>query len=320
LGGVISMADIIYPEEASSARFDDSVVTIGVFDGVHVGHRKVVETLSRRKNEISAARSVLVTFDRHPMSVTRPGSEPPLLTTMPEKLSILRSLDVDVIIVDRFDLETAHTGYRDFIRRMLSERLGMRHLVIGYDFHLGKDRTGDQKHLACEGAGMGFGVTVVPPVVVGGAAVSSTRIRKDVSERNLHRAARLLERPYFIDASVVSGDGFGRTIGFPTANLDIEDSSKLVPPRGAYAVEVETGGKRYGGMMNIGSAPTVRKSGPGRVEIHLLDFSGDLYGCGIRVHCLEYFREEKAFPDSAGLREQLLQDRERVRGILEKKC
>ncbi len=314
------MTEVIRSGTTGCGSCGDSAVSIGVFDGVHVGHRKVIDSLRSAKIKSGLSRSILITFDRHPMSLTHPEMSPRLLTTLDEKVSLLRMLDIDIILIEDFTGELAATPYREFVSDRLVGRLGMRQLVIGYDFHLGRGREGDQEHLSAEGKRQGFGFTVVPPVVVNGSAVSSTRIRRNILEHKLHRAERLLSRPYFFDSDVVRGRGIGRTIGFPTANVRISDGEKLVPPRGVYAVRVGTGQREYGGMMNIGSAPTI---GPGRerkIEVHLIDFSGDLYGSRLRIHCLEYLREEHEFEGKDRLNAQLVKDRERVRRILEKKC
>lgn len=296
----------------------DTAVTIGVFDGVHIGHRNVVGQLLevKRKEEIEA--SILLTFDRHPLSVVHPEAMPPLLTTLDEKLFLLESTGVDYVCVMRFSRETASIDYRSFVRDALIERLGMRHLVVGYDFHLGSGRTGSQELLQKEGLVSGFGVTIVPPVVLGGRVVSSTKIRSAVLERRLGVAARFLGRAYFFDAAVERGSGLGSGIGFPTANLSVPDHDKLVPPAAVYAVRVELEGDRYDGMMNIGSAPTLHGDGKRRIEVHLFRFDGELYGRRVRIHCIRSIRREKRFAGTDELKAQLMQDREKVMRILEK--
>ncbi len=312
--------EIIRNTEAIAARrFENTAVTIGVFDGVHRGHSEVL----RRLREIAAAgghaASVLVTFDRHPLCVTHPEMAPPLLTTLEEKLHVLGRLGVDVAVVERFTRETAGIDYSTYLAGRLAGELGMRHLVVGYDFHLGRGREGSQERLAAEGRRLGFGVTIVPPVVLQGSVVSSTKIRRDIMERRFEHAARSLGRPHFFEARVVPGEGIGRTLGFPTANLSVEDPGKLLPPRGVYAVLVEAASGRYGGMMNVGRAPTMRADGRDRIEVHLLDFSGDVAGERLRTHCLAFVREERRFAGAEELRAQLMQDERTVRGLLEKK-
>lgn len=313
------MTQLIRSEDSAGLDRADSVVTIGVFDGVHTGHQAVISEALAKAKALGLERTVLVTFDRHPMSVTRPEAAPGLLTTLDEKLSLLQGLDLDMIFVEKFDTATASIPYTDYIKDRLIGSLGMKELVVGYDFHLGRGREGGSEALMEAGERSGFGVTVVPPVVVGGTAVSSTRIRKDVMERKMRRAGRFLTRPYFFDADVESGGGVGRELGYPTANACVTHGEKLIPPGGAYAVTVDTGEAVLGGMMNIGLAPTIRCDGRESIEVHIFDFSGDLYGSRLRINVVEYIRDERRFRGRDELMEQLLQDSVKVRGILEKK-
>jgi riboflavin kinase/FMN adenylyltransferase len=312
------MTDIVRSGGLAGIEPVPSSVTIGVFDGVHTGHQQVISEALARAEDSGLERTVLVTFDRHPLSVTHPQRAPGLLTTLEEKLSLLDGLGLDLIYVEKFDRDTASIPYREYIQSRLTGALGMKELVVGYDFHLGRGREGGSEALEREGREAGFGVTVVPPVVVTGTAVSSTRIRKDVSERKMSRAARFLTRPYFFDADIESGGGVGRELGYPTANACVAHSEKLIPPGGAYAVRVETGGEVLSGMMNIGLAPTVRCDGRESIEVHLFDFDGDLYGARLRIHVIEYIRDERRFRGREQLMEQLLKDSVKVRTILEK--
>jgi riboflavin kinase/FMN adenylyltransferase len=244
---------------------------------------------------------------------------PPLLTPLDEQLRLRGGMGIDGAVVEPFRPETAATGYGAYLSGRLAGELGMRRLVVGYDFHLGRGREGSQERLSSEGLRLGFGVTIVPPVVLQGSVVSSTKIRRDVMERRFEHAARSLGHPYFFDAEVVGGEGIGRDLGFPTANLSVDDARKLLPPRGVYAVMVETAAGRYGGMMNVGSAPTVRGDASRRIEVHLFAFSGELRGERLRTHCIAFMREERRFAGAEELRAQLLQDRAAACGILEKK-
>lgn len=295
----------------------DTVVTIGVFDGVHVGHQKVIRHLSEIRKTEGVSASVLFTFERHPLSVTHPEMVPPLLTTHGEKMSLLKQLDIDIIVVEKFTSEIADTHYSSFISNVLIDGLGMKYLVVGYDFHMGRGREGSQQMLCGEGKRLGFGCTIVPPVVLHGSVISSTKIRRAVFERRLRQAARFLGRSYFFDAEVVAGEGIGRTIAFPTANVEVPSADKLMPPEGVYAVRVEVCGTTYDGMMNIGEAPTLHAGGGRRIEIHLFDFSGNVYGERLRVHCIDYVRKEKVFASPQALKAQLAEDRETVTNILE---
>jgi len=313
------MAELIGQGDLERFEGRDTVVTVGVFDGVHRGHQKVISTAAAENREGGHGGVVLVTFDRHPLVVTHPEIAPRLLTTLEEKVSLLGRLEVDWIFLEEFDEDTASMDYAGYTSKRLAGSLGMARLVVGYDFHLGRGRKGGSAALEAEGRRAGFGVTVVPPVVIEGTAVSSTRIRKDVEERRLGRVRKFLSRHYFFDADVTHGEGVGRKLGFPTANACVAHPEKLVPPRGVYAVWIEAGGGRYGGMMNIGLAPTVRCDGRERIEVNLFDFEGGLYGTRLRIHCVEYLREEREFADTGRLREQLSKDRAEAARLLEKK-
>ncbi len=296
----------------------NSAVTLGVFDGVHIGHRKIIEgVLGVREKEVLES-AVLFTFRRHPLSVTHPEMAPPLLTTLEEKLSLLDDFGLDAVFVLEFTEKLASRDYRNFIKDVLIGGVGMRHFVVGYDFRLGKNREGSQERLTSLGRELGFRVTVVPPVVTWGTVVSSTRIRRCIGEAKFRTAERFLGRSYFFDAVVVKGAGVGRKLDFPTANLSVDDSSKLLPPDGVYAVEVEVRGEVYAGMMNIGFAPTIHGDGTRRIEVHLFDLSEDIYGERVRVEVKDYVRDEEKFDNDISLKEQLKKDRWKVMEILKK--
>lgn len=307
------------PDTIARGAFANTAVTIGVFDGVHRGHTEVIRTLARIKRDEGRSASILLTFDTHPLAVTHPEMVPPLLTTLEEKLYVLGEMEIDCAVIEHFSKETAAIDYHAYIAGRLVETLGMKHLVVGYDFHLGRGREGSRERLLEEARRLDFSVTVVPPVVLQGSVISSTKIRRDILERRLEHAARCLGRPYFFEASVVHGEGLGARLGFPTANAGIGPSGKLLPPGGVYAVEIDALGRRFGGMMNIGTAPTMHTDGERHVEVHLFDFTDELYGERIRVHCLRFIREERRFGSPAELQAQLMQDRQMAYTILEKK-
>ncbi len=296
-----------------------NVVTIGVFDGVHAGHQDVIRRCAGIKRSTGSGKSILLTFDRHPLSVTNPDRAPRLLTTLEEKISLLGYHDIDCIVIERFTAEMSGMDYGTFIAERLVKRLGMIHLVVGYDFHLGRGREGSQLRLVGEGRRSGFDVTIVPPVVLYGRVVSSTKIRRAILERKLDEAERFLTRPFFFDAEVIRGEGIGRGLGFPTANVEVPGGDKLIPPDGVYAVRVTMGGDTHGGMMNIGSAPTVHGGGARRIEIHVFGFDGDLYGERLRIFTVGFIRNEKKFDDPDRLQTQLVLDRNTALRILEKK-
>lgn len=311
---VLSSAEDIRSEIKGS-----SAVTIGVFDGFHIGHQKVVKVLKEARERGNLDNEIIVTFDRHPLSVTHPEMAPPLLTTLDEKISLLSGSGVDYVIVEEFSSEYSQTDYRLFLREKLVGRLSMSHLVIGYDFHLGRGRRGSPDLIEKESAEDSFDVTVVPPQYIDGDIVSSTRIRNHVTARELERASRYLSRDYFFDAEVVRGEKLGKSLGFPTANLSVWSKEKLIPPRGVYAVRCELSQGIYGGMMNIGTAPTVGREPEQRIEAHLFDFNGDIYGERLRVHCRGFIRDERGFSGLEELKAQLARDRVSAKRKLSKR-
>jgi riboflavin kinase/FMN adenylyltransferase len=293
---------------------EGTVVTVGSFDGVHRGHAAVLREIAERAR--SAQRhSVLVTFDPHPLAVVNPAAAPPLLTTGPERREILAQTGLDYAVLLRFDHRLAELAAEDFVREILLRRCGMRELVIGYDHGFGRGRQGDVAMLRRLGASDGFSVDVVPEVQVDGHPVSSTMVRRAVAGGDLERAARLLGRPYYLTAEVVPGDGRGRTIGFPTANLGRVPSRKLLPPDGVYAVRVEWRGGRADGMMNQGGRPTFQQ-GERSLEVHLLDWEGPLYGEWLKVEWVARLRDVRRFASADALRAQLERDRQAARAAL----
>lgn len=293
-----------------------SAVTIGVFDGIHVGHQRVINTLAQVKKREALDLSILFTFDRHPLSVVNPEMAPPLLTTMDEKVSLLKLLDIDYLVIEKVSQKLLEMDYVSFIEKRLIKRWGMAHLVVGYDFRFGKDREGSLERIKREGKRDSFKVTVVPPENIEGNIVSSTKIRDDISGGRFEKTIKYLSRNYFFDAHIVKGKNLGRKLDFPTANLLVTDHDKLIPPRGVYAVTVEIDQFRYAGMMNIGTSPTVKSDNKERIEVNLFNFSGNIYGKKLRVHCIKYLRKEKLFSNLEKLRCQLIKDRELAIRIL----
>jgi riboflavin kinase/FMN adenylyltransferase len=291
-----------------------TVVTVGTFDGVHRGHWAVLQEI-RRRAQATDRRSVLVTFDPHPLRIVRPEHAPRLLTTPVEKKEILAESGLDYAVFISFTETLSRYEPRRFVEEILVQRLGVEELVIGYDHGFGRDRSGDAETLRAIGAEMGFAVDVVPPVETDGEPVSSSRIRRAVDEGRIEEARACLGRPYSVRGVVVRGEGRGRHLGFPTANLRVAQSDKLIPPPGIYAVR---GGLRSGthaGALHLGPRPTFRGSPP-TVELHLLDFDEDLYGEEVRVDFVARLREVRPFDSAAALVEQMREDVEEARGIL----
>ena len=283
-----------------------SVVTVGTFDGVHRGHHAVLEEIAARAAG-SGRQSMLVTFEPHPLDVVNPAAAPPRLTTAVERLEAVATSAVDRMVVLRFDRGMATQSPEEFVDRVLLEHCDMRELVIGHDHGFGRGRTGDVQTLQQLGVARGFSVDVVPPVAVDGVAVSSTAIRRAIAGGDLAAAARQLGRRYSVSGPVRRGDQRGRTIGFPTANVDAPNR-KLLPPDGVYAVIVETPAGRFGGMMNQGNRPTF-DDGRRLLEVHLFGFAGDLYHRWVRIEWVARLREIRRFDGVAALRQQLEDDR-----------
>ena len=292
-----------------------SVVTVGSFDGMHLGHRAVVDEL-RRRARADGRQAVLVTFEPHPGSVLDPGAAPPRLTLGPERLELLAELGLDLAVILRFDRGLAAMGAEEFVREVLLARYGMRELVLGQDHAFGRGREGDRKSLLALGQRIGFGVTVVPPVPdAQGNPISSTRVRNALAAGDLTRAAEWLGRPYRITARVVPGAGRGKGIGVPTINFAGPLSAKALPPDGVWAARVEWGGGTAGAMLNQGPRPTVGDA-TRSLEAHLFGLSEDLYGRMVRIEWVERMRDIQKFPSLDALRAQLERDREQALAIL----
>ena len=297
-------------------RDDRSVLTTGTFDGVHLGHQEILRYLVQRAGEIGGVPTV-VSFDPHPREVLG-AAHIPLLTTLDERARMLEALGVQRFVVLPFTRDLSLLEPEAYIEDVLIGRVGLREIVIGYDHRFGKGRAGDRSTLERLGAQHGFSVDVIPEHSEAGTTVSSSLIRRQLEEEGAAaRAAQLLGRPYELTGTVVAGDQRGRTIGFPTANVQIEDSRKLVPRVGVYAIQAElASGERYGGMMNVGHRPTFETDGRVTVEAHLFGFDGDLYGRTLRVSVRDRLRDEQAFSGISELTSQLHEDRRQAERVL----
>ena len=300
-------------DEIKAAKPRRTALTLGVFDGVHRGHRSVVAELveSRRKrSDIDGC--YVITFDPHPVVVTHSRMRPPMLTTIDERLELLSELDLDGVAVFHFDEALANVDYRTFLERYMHQPFDMKQLILGYDCYFGKNREGSPDRVLEESKKHDYEVRVMPALKRAEHVVSSTSIRNALTEGDVARANDLLGHPYLISGTVVHGDGRGVELGFPTANLAIEDPYKLWPPNGVYAVRARYGDRYLDGMMNVGRAPTIKNlpEDAREVEIHLFDFDEELYGQRLSVQCHRYLRDEQKFPSVEALVEQLHKDRE----------
>lgn len=296
---------------------DRSVVTVGTFDGVHLGHQALIRYVLERAR-LRGGPGVAVTFDPHPREVVH-GEAVPLLTTVEERARIFEALGLDRFIVIPFTKAFSKLRGEEFVRDVLVGHIGMQEVVIGYDHAFGRGREGDRHLLERLGAELGFGVDVVPAQIVDQHVVSSSDIRALlVDAGDVRQAAEMLGRPYELEGRVVQGDQRGRVIGFPTANLAVDHARKVVPKTGVYAVRASVAGSEvwYGGMMNIGVRPTFGGTEL-RQEVHLFGFDGDLYGRQLRIEFVERIRDERRFEGIEALVEQLSSDRARCMRILE---
>ena len=292
---------------------EPAAVTVGNFDGVHRGHQALVAHAVARAREAGGA-AVVLTFDPHPARVLDPARAPAALTTLAQKEELLAGLGVDVLAVLPFDAGVAALSPEAFALEVLSGALGARHVVVGESFRFGHRREGDARRLGAIGEGLGFSVRALPPVLGRGASISSSRVRAELARGDVGAARELLGRAYFLDAGVVRGEGRGRTLGVPTANL--EPDNEVLPARGVYAgrCRVPGGGWRLA-VVNLGERPTFG-GGHATVEAHLVDFAGDLYGARVRLELHERLRDEERFSGPDALVARIREDVSRARGLL----
>lgn len=287
---------------------DRTAVTIGTFDGVHLGHRAIIGALVEQARALGG-RSVVVTFHPHPQVVLRrKGDTVPLLTSAEERDALLESLGVDIVIVLEFTPETAATPWQEFFGRIL-EHVGVGHIIFGHDHAFGRNREGTAEALQALGRERGFGVTEVGPLDIEGDAVSSTKIRHALQQGDLSTAERYLGRHYSVTGTVVRGDGRGRTLGVPTANVRAPEESKLLPGNGVYCVGMLVDGARHRGMANIGVRPTFTDATVRTLEVNLFDFDGDLYEKTVTVEFTRFVRHEQKFGSAEEFLRQLDHDR-----------
>lgn len=293
-----------------------AVVTVGTFDGVHIGHFDVLTRLVDVATGIGLP-SVLVTFDPHPLEIVNPDAAPLLLTTFQEKLEMLAQSGVSYVAVLPFTPTLASMEAEEFVDSGLLERFAMKELLVGYDHGFGRGRLGDTDVLRSLGQARGFGVTVLEPVAAAdGRAISSTAIRRAIAGGDLHRAAEGLGRHYSVSGTVGRGDQRGRLLGFPTINLVGVPAKKLLPPDGVYAVRVQTPQGEFGGMLNLGPRPTFGDASR-RIETHVFDASHDWYNAPVRLDFVARLRATQSFANKARLVTQLQRDEIAARDVLD---
>ncbi|MDR2627290.1 MAG: riboflavin biosynthesis protein RibF [Dysgonamonadaceae bacterium] len=303
----------IFPDNLSPTSLPPGVAgTIGFFDGVHEGHRFLIEQLKKIAGE-KGLFSAVVTFSVHPRRILNKGFCPELLNSFEEKLFHLSATGIDYCYVLNFTEDLSNRTACEFIQQELYQKLNVRCLLTGYDHRFGKNREEGFSAYKQYGAAVGMDIVEVAPMFCENINVSSTKIRKLLSEGEIERANRLLSYPYMLKGIVVEGNRIGRTIGFPTANIRLSDKEKMIPGAGVYAVVVHFDQtSSYKAMLYIGRRPTVNGSGELRIEVHMPDFSGDLYGKTLEIRLIRFLRNDMKFDSIDALKQQLETDKEAI--------
>ena len=291
-----------------------SVVTIGTFDGVHIGHQKIIKKLTKRASDKNL-NSVVLTFFPHPRMVLQQNTEIKLLNTIAERKEILSALGLDYIYVKEFTKVFADLSAREFVKSVLVDTLHVKHVIIGYDHKFGKNRSANIDDLIRFGNEFGFEVEEISAQDVADVAVSSTKIRSALKTGDIVTANAFLGYDYYINGTVVRGKGFGKKMEFPTANINVDETYKLIPQNGVYAVSSTYKGKTIYGMMNIGMNPTF-EGDKKTIEVHFFDFNEDLYDQHLKVSFLDRLRNEHKFESVEALIAQLTQDQIKAKQII----
>jgi riboflavin kinase/FMN adenylyltransferase len=292
------------------------VLSIGNFDGIHLGHQAVLKHVVERARTLSAP-ALAMTFDPHPIKLLRPADAPRLLTTLEQRLDLIARTGIQTCLLVPFTHRVARMTAESFVRDVLVDRLAIREVYIGKNFRFGADRGGDVDLLNRLGHELGFEAASSPIVEHAGGVVSSTRVRETVSEGRVDEAAQLLDRAVFIDGRVLEGKRLGRTLGFPTLNVEVEN--ELIPDRGVYvtAVHIPSFGRTFPAVTNIGVRPTIYQNSLTTIESHLLDFTADVYREQVRLFFLERLRDERTFDTTTQLMAQIRLDVDAARGFFQ---
>lgn len=297
-----------------------TIVTIGTFDGIHLGHQKILSRLKELKEKFGL-KTVVLTFDPHPRKILFPEQKDlKLITLIDEKLELLEKYGVDVAVVYPFNKEFSRLEVKHYLEEILIQQLNVKHLVIGYDHKFGKDRKGDINTLRDYSSTYNYIVEEISKKDIDTIAVSSTNIRKAIEEGNIDKATSFLGHPYFLIAKVIKGKQLGRTLGFPTANLQTSETDKLIPKIGVYFVEVFVEGENYFGMLNIGINPTTDNDLKIKIEANIFDFDKDIYNKTIKLNFIKKIRDEKKFNNLNELIEQLNKDKKNCLALINTKA
>jgi riboflavin kinase/FMN adenylyltransferase len=307
----------IYRDIKEFQVLQKAVVTIGAFDGVHIGHKKILNRLTELSNLVNGE-SVLITFWPHPRFVLKKDSEPiGLLNTLEEKIHLLDTFNIDHLLILNFNEEFSKLTADAFIEDILIKGIGTKYLVLGYDHRFGNNREGCIDYLNLHKVRFGIESIEIPKQEIESLTISSTLIRKAILNGDSITANQNLGYPYLLRGFVIEGNKLGRTIGFPTANIFIEDQDKLIPKNGVYAVHIYLEGERYKGMLNIGVRPTINNDKRRTIEVHIFDFNKDIYGKTLRLELNVFMREEAKFDGLDALIEQLKKDEITSRVLLQ---
>lgn len=285
-----------------------TIVTLGTFDGVHIGHTEILKKLTQNTHD-GEFESTVLTFFPHPRTVLQGKSDLKLLNTINEKISLLENIGIENLIIHPFDEKFAELSAEEFAKTILVDQLQVQKIIIGYDHRFGKNRTADINDLITFGTQYGFEVEQISAKEIDAISISSTKIRNSLELGDIDLANQYLGYSYFLSGTVVKGKQLGRTIGFPTANIKLDEDYKLVPKNGVYIVCVKIDNQLVNGMMNIGFNPTVEGKNK-TIEVHLFDFNSDLYNHKIKISILHPIRSEQKFESVAVLKQQLIKDKE----------
>jgi riboflavin kinase/FMN adenylyltransferase len=297
----------VYKHLSEFNPIKNAVVTTGTFDGVHIGHQKIIHRVKEIAHQI-AGESVIITFHPHPRLVLFPeDNHLKILNTLPEKIKLLEASGIAHLIIIPFTKEFSRLSSVDFIQQILVDQIGTKKLVIGYDHHFGKNREGSFEHLKHYGPSYGFEVEEIPKQDINDVGVSSTKIRTALAQHHIEIANQYLGYPYAMEGIVVKGDQIGRSIGFPTANIQIQESHKLIPADGIYAVHIQWQSQTYKGMLYIGDRPTVQGSKK-VIEVNIFDFDKEIYDEQIQVKLIQYIRGDQKFDSLDALKLSIQQD------------
>jgi riboflavin kinase/FMN adenylyltransferase len=305
----------VYKGFSNYNKVKNAVVTIGTFDGVHIGHQTIISRMISIAKKINGE-IVLITFDPHPRIVLQKDANVKLLTTIKERIILLEKSGVDHLIIIPFDKIFSKLTSLEFIKDVLVDKVGTKRLVIGYDHHFGRNREGSFSHLIKYGPVYGFDVEEIPPQEINFINISSTKIRHAIQKGLVSKAVDYMGHCYSLSGEVIKGEQIGRSIGFPTANIKVENSNKLIPKEGVYAVRVRIDNKTFPGMLNIGYRPTVGRNNKLSIEVNIFDFKMDIYGEILNIEIIEHVRNEIEFNNFNDLKIQLEQDLKECEKIL----